>query len=248
MFTDRQSRAITTTLAATVLAGAALLGARALLIALVVLVVAIAVGWPKLLDIPAWPVTSVILGAAGLGALAIVSAVNTSPYLRDLPMVIALALLFVFFGQLMRRDDRHGLVLAVSGSTTGLLVLVSVTGWLAASRDFGDLALVVTGAASLAAAAGASVTPIPGWRVALPSLGAGALIGAGVGWIFSDVGPLVGVGLGFVNGLVVVVMGALFHSILRRTDRLSGLTASLMPLALAGMVTYIAGKLAAVFL
>ena len=55
-------------------------------------------------------------------------------------------------------------------------------------------------------------------------------------------------GLGFVNGLVVVVMGALFHSILRRTDRLSGLTASLMPLALAGMVTYIAGKLAAVFL
>ena len=161
MFTDRQSRAITTTLAATVLAGAALLGARALLIALAVLVVAIAVGWPKLLDIPAWPVTSVILGAAGLGALAIVSAANTSPYLRDLPMVIALALLFVFFGQLMRRDDRHGLVLAVSGSTTGLLVLVSVTGWLAASRDFGDLALVVTGAASLAAAAGASVTPIP---------------------------------------------------------------------------------------
>lgn len=229
-------------------AGVALVGNSVLLIILALLVVTIAVGWPKLLNLPAWPVTSVILGGAGLGALAIVSTITTTPYLRDLPIVVALALLFVFFGQLLRRDDRHGLVLAVAASTTGLLVLVSVTGWLAASKGVGGLTLVVVGAASLAAAAGASVSPVPGWQVALPSVGAGALVGALVGWIFSDVGPLVGGALGFANGLVVVVMGALFHSILRRTDRLSGLTAALMPLALSGMVTYIVGKLAAVFL
>src|SRR5699024_2243025 len=140
---------------ATILALASYLSLAALVGVVFVMVMAVAVGWPWLIAIPAPRTSSAVLALCGFGAVVSVVVMDVEPLLKWLPAALGGAVVIAFLHQLARRDGRPRLVEGVSGMVAGMLVLASAAGWVAAVRTVGGERLVVTAAVGLAAASAA---------------------------------------------------------------------------------------------
>ena len=131
---NQSTRAVATACAAAAIAGGVFLGEWGLLAVLVVLVVAFAAGWAPLLGLPAPGGTFFVVARPGLGALAAVHVTTTEPWLRYLPLVLAMGLLLSFTNELLRADGRERLVESLVGGVSGVVVAVCASGWVAASK------------------------------------------------------------------------------------------------------------------
>lgn len=239
---ENSTRAVLSAAAASLVAVAAYLHEYALLGLAVVVVVVFAVGWPALLDLPARGGASVVVGLGGLGALGVVYVTTTEPFLRELPLVVALAVLLAFVHELLRSDGRERLVQSTAGVVTGVLVATAAAGWLAAGRSAGGTELVLIGAVALAvgtATAAVPTSPWVGFSVAVVASGA---VGAGLASALADVGLLAGVVIGVAVGILGVTLRELFDHMPTRSRHLAAWAAIVVPVTVTGTLVYVVGR------
>ncbi len=220
-------------------------GELPVVVAAVLLALAIAAGWPLLLGLPNVLGSAVVIALGGAGAVVAVTATRGQPFLRELPIVVALAVLLAFVNELARQDGRARLVDSVAGTVTGVLVAASSAGWVAAERSPDGTALVVSGAVALAVAAFASAWPLGGWLGGLVTAGAAVLAGGAVGVVMGDAGLLLGTMLGLATGILVAALHALFDRLPALRRRAAAFTVVVLPVALSGILVYVVGRVLA---
>jgi len=220
----------------------------AVIAAAVVLALALAVGWPVLLRLPNPLGSGVVIALGGVGAVLAVTATRGDPVLRQLPVVVALAILLAFVNELARQDGRKRLVDSVAGTVTGVLVATAAAGWVASERMPGGTYLVVAGAVSLAFAsfvsfaAGVSAMSHREWATAGATTVAGVVSGAAVAAVMPDTAPLVGGFLGLGTGMLVAALDALFHRLPALQRKLASMAAIALPVAVSGILVYVVGR------
>ncbi|QKE82723.1 hypothetical protein [Arthrobacter sp. NEB 688] len=172
----------------------------------------VAWGWPRLLGSSSRFGASLAVGVAGVLAPAAGAATSDEPWLRLVPVALAVALGVMFVHQIVRRDGRPRLTESIGITAFGLGLVAVGTTWLPLARsprptDLATAALVAVAVGSLADLA-AGVRVLRGWLLPLSMLlgGAGALVTASV---------LGGPGAG-TAALVGVLCSAVAHA-LRRT-------------------------------
>ncbi|WP_418275834.1 hypothetical protein ACNHYB_13390 [Isoptericola jiangsuensis] len=238
------SRAVTTAVLAALLAVAAYLGPLWVAGAACLLTVLLAVGWARLLRLPAAGATAVVLLVAGFGGVAVAWATPDEPVLRNLPVVIALSLVLAFVAQMLRRGGRPRLVESVSGTTAGIVAAVASTGWVAAVRTDGGADLVVTSAVALAVASAVSALPVAGgWAGSLLAAALGAAAGAGTATALPGVEPVVGLLVGAVAGVVAGALRFLLDRQPALAGRLAAVAAVALPVTVTGMLVFVVGRL-----
>ena len=205
------TRAVATACAAAAIAGGVFLGEWGLLAVLVALVVAFAAGWAPLLGLPAPGGTFFVVLLPGLGALAAVHVTTTEPWLRYLPLVLAMGLLLSFTNELLRGDGRTRLVESLVGGVSGVVVAVSAAGWIAASKVPDGMALVLLCAIALAAASAVSATPLRGVLNSVATLVGAVAASVVVAYVLPELAPLDGVWAGAVAGILVSSLHMLFY-------------------------------------
>lgn len=242
MLKDVSTRAVVTAVVAALVAAAAVLGELPLLGVAVAVALALAAGWPVLLELPNPLGSAVVVALGGAGGVVVVHATVGQPFLRNLPVVVALAVVLAFVNELARQDGRHRLVESVTGTVTGVLVAASVAGWLAALRSPGGESLVVGGAVALAVGAAVSAVPLGGWTGAVMTVFAAVLGGGAVGYVMPELQLDSGAVLGLGTGILVAALYVLFDRLpaLRRTP--AGLAAVMLPVAVSGLLVYVVGR------
>ncbi|WP_136517976.1 hypothetical protein [Cellulomonas telluris] len=211
----------------------------------VVLVLALAAGWPVLAGLAFPPGSSAVVALGGLGAVAAVTFTPLQPYLQHMPVVFAGAVVLAFVNELLRRDGRIRLVESVSGTVAGTVLAVCVTGWVATARLEGGDALVVSGAVALAL--GSAVVALHGrrWLVYLLTVAVATGGGTLVGWLLPTVELTTGAVLGLGVGVLVAALHALFDRLRALERRLPSVAVAVLPVTVTGVLVYVAGRVLA---
>lgn len=244
------TRAVSTAVLAAVLATAGLLSGTvdhgivgyAIAVVAGLQVAALAYGWPVLGRLPQPVGSGAVIALAGFGSVAAVQSTHVPPYLRLLPIVFAFAVLLSFVNELTRRDGRGSLVESVAGTVAGVLLAVSASSWIAASRLNEGAALVVTGASALAAAAAVAALGWRGWSGATATAGAAVVAGGVVGAAVDGLATFAAVVLALAVGVLLAALHVLFDRL--RTLRLvpASIAAIVMPVAVSGVIVYGVGR------
>lgn len=248
---DASTRAVMTAVIATLVAATAFArdvptltqyGRTPVVVAAVLLALVIAIGWPVLLRLPNLIGSSTVIALGGIGAVITVTATRGQPFLRELPVVVALAILLSFVNELARQDGRTRLVDSVAGTVTGVLIATAAAGWVAAVRVPEGTSLVVCGAVALAVAAAVSAVPLGGMLGAAVTTGSAVVAGGAVGAVMPTLGLGAGAMLGLAAGLLVAALHALFDRMPALKSRLASLTVIVLPVALSGILVYVVGR------
>ena len=248
---DVTSRAVTTAALAAIVAVAAFLptvealsgaGEWPIVVAIALVVLVLAVGWPALLRLPDRVGSSTVIALVGLGAVVGVAGTHGHPHLRNLPIVIALGVLLAFVNELARRDGRPRMVDSVTGTVAGMVVAGAAAGWIAAGRGAGGVALVVAGAVGLAVASAVAAVPLGGWLGALTTTAAGLAGSGAVAAVMPTLGLIPGVLLGAAIGILIAALHALFVGLPTLRSRWAAGAAIVLPVAVSGFLVYLVGR------
>jgi hypothetical protein len=185
----------------------------------------------------------VVVALCGLGGAATVYLTQGEPVLRNLPIVLAGAVVLAFIAQMLRRDGRPQLTESVSGTVAGVVVAVAASGWVAAARSDAGAALVVTSAVALAVAAAVSALPVRGWVALGISTVAAVVVGGGAATLLPNIDTVSGLWCGLVAGVVVGALHLLLERLPARGARLAGLSASALPVAVGGIFVFVVGRM-----
>ncbi|QIK82486.1 hypothetical protein [Sanguibacter sp. HDW7] len=239
---SRSTRAVATAVAASLLAAASFLGPFGGSAAVTLLVLVLAIGWPRLLSLPWAAGSATVLGLVGVGGVAAVELSDGK--LGTLPFVVACGLVLAFLVEMLRTDGRPRLVESLTGTVAGLAVAVCGVGWVAVVEHDGGPDLVVVSAGALAAASVAAVlAPWKGWVSVGIAVAAGAAVGTGI----AAAVPATTLGEGAVVGAAAGVLAASLHVLLEKlptsTSRLGGLASAVVPVLVLGVVAYVVGDL-----
>ena len=248
---DASTRAVITAVLAALVAATAFAqdlpplaayGRAPVVLAAGILALLIALGWPLLLGLPNLVGSSAVIALGGIGAVITVTATRGQPFLRELPVVVALGILLCFVNELARQDGRTRLVDSVAGSVTGVLIATAAAGWVAAVRAPGGTGLVVSGAVALTVAAAVSAVPLGGMIGSAVTSGGAVVAGAAVGAVMPDVGIAAGAMLGLGTGILVSALHVMFDRMPALKSRLAAMTVIVLPVALGGILVYVVGR------
>lgn len=219
-------------------AGASL-GPVPLAIGVVLLVAALASGWAARFAVSGPLGGGLVMGATGAaGALAVLAA-GSQP-LAPMPVLAAAGLVACFVHQLLRRAPRTGLVDMLAAEISGVLVVLSSSGWVAVLRPGWDRGWVFTGGVALIVALLCTLLPWPpllaGPFAVVLGTGSAVLVAHAVG-----VPPAAGAAAGFVITGLVGISVRLLGGV--RATLPAGLVLYLAPTAAAGTVIYAAERL-----
>ena len=144
--------------------------------------VVLAWGWPVLLRAPSPSITSAIIGVGAVAISATAGLTRTEPFLRWVPVAVAVSVIAGFFHQLLRRDGRSGLTHGAATTVSGL-ALATVGAPLAVLPAYrhGSHYVFAAGAAISLAALAEVLGRWPLWRRWMPAVvvvagGAGAIV------------------------------------------------------------------------
>lgn len=197
---------------------------------------ALAWGWPELLGSSSRFGSSFAIGLAGVAAPAVVALTPEEPYLRHVPVVVAGAVLAMFFHQILRRDGRPRLTQSVAVGAAGIAVAVIGAAWVPIGRTFGGSEVVVVVAIALAVSAVADLAA-PLDKVRPWMLAAAALLGIVAGGVSGSVLQEVGVLPGVVLGVVAAGLAHLMRRVLCVLPPIRGLRGQLTAAAASVLVT-----------
>ena len=239
---DVSTRAVLTAVLGAAVAGSAVLHPMALAAVVVLLALALAYGWPRLLDLPVPLGAFVVVSLGGAGGAGVVAATGGEPYLREVPVVVALAVLLAFVNEMARQDGRPRLVDSVAGTVTGVLVAAAGAGWIAAVRTSGGPGLVVAGAVALAVGAAVSAVPLGGWVAVVVTTGTAMIGGGAAAAVMPRIDPVTGALIGLAVGLLVSVLHVLFDRAPTLENRWAAVAAVVLPVLVSGIVVYAVGR------
>jgi len=240
---DALTRAVLTTAAAIVLAAAAYVDPWAHVGVVALLVLVVAFGWPVILDLPARAGSRFVIALAGLGALAAITFTEGEPFLRELPPVVALAILLAFVNELVRTDGRVRMVESLAGTVSGVLVVVAAAGWIASSKTVGATSLVVVAAIALAVGTATSAVPFSPWLGLTVAVASSAAVGFGLAFVLPDVTPIAGALIGLAVGILGATVREAFDRMPTLTLRSASAAAIVVPVTVTGTLAYVVGRL-----
>lgn len=240
-----ETRSVLTAVLGAVVAVAGFLDVLPLAAVAAVLVLALAAGWPTLAGLPFTPGAGAVVALGGIGSVVAVTFTPQQPYLQHLALVFAASVVLAFVNELLRRGGRVRMVESVSGTVTGTVLAVSVSGWIATARLDGGAELVVAGAVALAIGSAAVAlrgrTPLVYLVTVLAATAGGTL----VGWLLPAVLLVAGAVLGLGVGVLVVAMHALFDRLPALDRWLPSVAVAVLPVTVSGLLVYVAGRVLA---
>lgn len=220
--------------------GIAAFGDRPLLIGTVAGVCALfSIGWPSLLGLPAQRGAVVVLLLTSAAAVTVVEVTDDVAWAA---LVLAGSVLAAFIHELARRDGRPRLVESVAGTVAGSVVVVAGVGWLAMGTGGSQVALVLTGSVTLAAAAAITAIPLGSPYSAITTIVVTALVGVLVGYMLISVGMTTGVLVGLAAGVLIAAVHHLFGQFPSSGRVLPALSAAMLPVAVSGLPVYVLGR------
>ncbi len=229
--------------AAALLALAAFAGTTALVAAGLFVVGVLAWGWPRLVDSPSPHGSLAVVAVGGAGCVLAVGLTEQEPLLQWLAPALAGAVVLEFIHQLARRDGRPRLVECVTVTLAGVVVLASMSSWVALPRTTagagGVLVAVVPVAVGLAMQAG----PAPGRITSVAGVVASAVLAGLAAGVVPGPTVLAGLLTGLVAGAVAVMVHRLLAVLPPAGAAPAWLALATAPLASSGMVSYVALRL-----
>lgn len=232
------------TLAAGVLLGvAAYAGVGALAAAAVLVVGVLAWGWPMLVDLPSPRGSSTVVGIGGAACVASVALSREEPLLQWLALALAGAVVLEFVHQLARRDGRPRLVECVTGTLAGVVVLASMSSWLALPRTEVQAGGVLLVAVPVAVGLAVQALPVPARLASVAGVVAAALLAGLVAGLLPQPTVLSGLVTGLVAGTVAMMLHRLLAVLPPAGSPPAWLSLALAPLASTGMVSYVVLRL-----
>lgn len=198
-----------------------------------------ALGWPGLLGLPARQGTSLLLLITVAAGVALQWLTGDLAYAA---LGFGIVVVAAFVLQLLRRDGRPRLVESVAGSVTGAAVVISGVGWLAVGTGPTSVGLLLVGAVTLAAAAIVTAMPLPAWGW-LVTTAVAAGVGLGVGSVIVAVGPVTGVLVGLVAGMLSATVHHLLGQFPASVRAWPALAAAVLPVLVCGAPVYVLGRI-----
>jgi hypothetical protein len=229
--------------AGALLAVTAYAGTAALVVAGLFVVAVTAWGWPRLIDSPSPRGSLTVVAAGGAGCVLAVGLTEQEPLLQWLALALAGAVVLEFLHQLTRRDGRPRLVECVTATLAGVVVLASMSSWVALPRTTSGAGGVLVAVVPLAVGLALQAWPVPA-RIADI---AGVVASAVLAGLIAGIVPEPTVLAGLVTGLVAGVVGVMLHRLLAVLPPAGSapawLAVATAPLASTGMVSYVALRL-----
>lgn len=234
----RVAPALTTLVLGLGIGACAVVGPWLLAASMLVVVVALASGWPTLLGLPTQRGSVTVLALCG--AIGVLVTLLTSEPPRDDPLrwlapVLALSIVITFTHQLLRRDMRPRLVESVTGVVSGVVVLQLGVGWLPAAGL--DVSLVLTGLATLICCAGLHAVARRSRALGLLSLVVGVAVGMVCAALLPGLAAVNGALVGVCVAVVVICIDRLFAKAPRSQQ--AGVAIGAAGLCTTGMVIYL---------
>ncbi|WP_458111636.1 permease [Arthrobacter sp. R1-13] len=214
-----------------------------LLIAAVVLALAVGVGWPHFLGIPARKTLAVLIGLPGAGSAVAATYVPAPAFLDWTPAFIAAGVVAVFVMQLIRGTGQAQRLESILGSCAGVLLACLGAGWIAASRFNGVREMLLVAAISAAVALLTGLLRWPDRVVAPLGIVLAGLAGPLAGLIFSDIAVVPAALVGVVIGSVLVSFRRL---VILRGEALNvaaAISVAIAPVLAVGSLAYFIDKI-----
>lgn len=170
----------------------------------VVVALAVGVGWPHYLGIPAKKTLAAVIGLPGAGSAVAAATVPAPGYLDWTPAFIALGVSAVFVVQLIRGTGQAQRLESILGCCVGVLLSCLGAGWIAGARFNGVKEMLLVAGVSAAVALLASLIRWPDRIIAPLGIVLAGLAGPLAGLVFSDIAVLPAAVFGVVVGAVLV--------------------------------------------
>ena len=226
-----------------VFVGGAYTSPEVLLGVAILVALAVGIGWPHFLGIPAKKTLAAIIGLPGAGSAVAASYVPAPGFLDWTPAFIAAGVMAVFLMQLMRGTGQAQRLESTLGSSAGVLLSCLGAGWIAASRFNGVKEMLLVAGISAAFALLAGLIRWPDRIVAPLGIVLAGLSAPLAGLIFSNIAVIPAAVVGVVVGAVLVSLRRL---VILRGDAINipaALGMGLAPVAAVGSLAYFIDKL-----
>jgi hypothetical protein len=175
-----------------------------LLAVAVVVALAVGIGWPHYLGIPAKKTLAAVIGLPGAGSAVAAAVVPAPGYLDWTPGFIALGVTAVFVVQLIRGTGQAQRLESILGCCVGVLLSCLGAGWIAGTRFNGVKEMLLVAGVSAAVALLAGLIRWPDRIIAPLGIVLAGLAGPLAGLVFSDIAVLPAAVFGVVVGAVLV--------------------------------------------
>ena len=229
--------------AAALLSVAAYAGVWSLAVAALLVVAVTAWGWPTLVDLPSPHGSTSLVALGGVACVVAVALSREEPLLQWLALALAGAVVGEFVHQLARRDGRPRLVECVTGTLAGVVVLASMSTWVALPRTSIGGGGVLLVAVPVAVGLALQALPVPGRLASVSGVGVSALLAALLAGFVPEAPVLAGLLTGLAAGAVAVMLHRLLSVLPPAGSAPAWLALALAPLASTGMVGYVALRL-----
>ncbi|MBT2552862.1 permease [Arthrobacter sp. ISL-5] len=214
-----------------------------LLAVAIVVALAVGIGWPHYLGIPAKKTLAAVIGLPGAGSAVAAAYVAAPGYLDWTPGFIALGVTAVFVVQLIRGTGQAQRLESILGCCVGVLLSCLGAGWIAGARFNGVKEMLLVAGVSAAVALLAGLIRWPDRIIAPLGIALAGLAGPLAGLVFSDIAVLPAAVFGVVVGAVLVSFRRLVT--LRGTplNFPAALGMGLAPVSAVGSLAYFIDKL-----
>ncbi|MDO2935461.1 hypothetical protein Q2T94_14220 [Paeniglutamicibacter sulfureus] len=202
------------------------------------LLAAFALGWPRLMKVPAPNPVSLVIFLVGAAAAVLGLWARPGPGLGWVAPSLAAGLILMFVTQLVRGTDAQKRLESVATGICGMLIAAFGSGWAVLGTDPDGRAVALMAGIAILGAAAPGVSRLPD-RVVFP-LGfvLAVLFGGAASLLHPDLSVVPGLVLGAACGLVVVGTRAMLVSLGGPKGPAQMAAAALAPLLVCGSVTW----------
>jgi hypothetical protein len=232
-----------TVAAAGLLSVASYAGSWPLAAAGLLVVAVMAWGWPMLVDLPSPRGSATVVALGGAACVVAVALARDEPLLQWLALALAGSVVLEFVHQLVRRDARPRLVEGVTGTLAGVVVLASLSSWMALPRTELAGGGVLLAAAPVAIGLALQALPVPGRLASVAGVVVTVLVAGLVAGLLPEPTVLAGLVTGLVAGAVAVMLHRLLSVLPPAGSAPAWLALAVAPLASSGMVGYVVLRL-----
>src|SRR6478752_6896103 len=214
------------------------------LVAIAILIaLAVGIGWPHFLRIPAKKTLAAVIALPGAAAAVCASVTPPPGYLDWTPAFVALGMMAVFVVQLIRGTGQAQRLESTLGCCVGVLLSCLGAGWIAGARFNGVREMLLVAAISAAVALLAGLIQWPDSIIAPLGIVLAGLAGPLAGLVLSDIAVLPAAVFGVIVGAVLASFRRLATLRGAPLNMLAALSMGLAPVSAVGSLAYFIDKL-----